>query len=264
MLISLAVLGAGIGLLVHSASVLTQEPLTTWTTFCTDLKQKDYSKAYQLFSAQFLLQTSGADFKQASTLHEQFNGVVQSCGLKPGASVSVTNAPGGLQATFSARMTRVLTTTRAATSYTGAVRLVFEQNAWRIDAITPELMGSNIDPVIVTQTFCSGLVNENYGDAYTTLSAGQKSLSGQDTLDDFTKSFVTTNHAGGETLIFTDCTPLIGSYRAPSAGINPSVQLLLQATIQRSGQTTQVAQILYTFILVQENGHWKIDDYKSA
>src|SRR4029077_3934986 len=58
MIVSLALGGLAIGLVVNSANALRQEPVNVVNSFCGDLVQKHYTQAYQLLSSPYQAKVS--------------------------------------------------------------------------------------------------------------------------------------------------------------------------------------------------------------
>jgi type II secretory pathway pseudopilin PulG len=163
MIVSLALGGLGIGLVVNSANALRQEPVNVVNAFCSDLVQRRYTEAYELLSSPYQAKVSQPQFQQVSDLLDHVSTAVATCGASDGGAGADV---GNTSAHVPTSLARLTGPQKFAT-----ITLARELNTWRID--NPEaLQDTDVAALAVAANFCTNLTIRNYGEAYRLTSAG--------------------------------------------------------------------------------------------
>src|SRR5262249_43133541 len=115
------------------------------------------------------------------------------------------------------------------------------------------LTGTNVDPLLVVQTFCQAIVKGDYATAYSTLSSRQQNLATEPV---FATQF---RSALGGPVKLNSCTMNYVTYtvRASAASVATTFNLTI-STDSGGSMTTRLVTVLS---LTQENGAWKVDDF---
>jgi hypothetical protein len=227
-----------------------KQPLDAAGQFCNALKAQNYSSAYTMLSTGYQNQVTQEQFVQASQLHDQIDGPVQSCGLANTSANSSTNFQFNLNqntATFNVQIVRNK-------SYTGSVSMVKQGSAWKVDKIDPALQGTDLGPLEVANSYCQGLLSGNLAQSYNDLSTSFQSNFGSE------QAFEQTFKASfGSDLKLTACTPKLSSYSV--TGTTATLDATLTVQVSANG-TTASQDLPVTMNFVMEGNAWKVDSLK--
>jgi hypothetical protein len=220
----------------------------TATAFCTDLKAQDYASAYGELSSGYQASLAQTQFTQAAKLHDQIDGPVTACGVPRQADahgVSVTDRAVTLPATIARKKTA-----------SGAITLVKQGSAWRLDKVDAALQGTDLGPLQVADTYCQALVRQDYPTAYSTFSSAYQSARGSEA--DFAARFQSLAQNGVK---ITACTPLLDTYTV--APDDESASLGANLTLSVNGAAVP-GGIRSTLTFKKEQAVWKIDDVQTS
>jgi ketosteroid isomerase-like protein len=226
-----------------------QEPLSTTSTFCNDLKAQKYNDAYGLLSTGYQKAVSSTDFGQISQLHDQLDGKVRSCGLagiQSGGGFNLNLNP--QTASFNAQVTRNH-------SYSGAISLVKQNGNWKIDAVDDSLQGSDVGALTTGAQFCQALAAQNYQAVYAMFTPAYQQQIG--TVDKYINGLKQV--FGGGQFQITGCQPQINTYTVTAQGDGASVSgaFDIKVTTDVGALTVQVP---YKVAFAKISGAWKISD----
>jgi hypothetical protein len=214
--------------------------------FCTDLTQHEYAGAYDLLSSRIQAEIAESEFAHQFALHEVVDGPIRYCGT-PSSGYSFEQT--GDTASLAAQITRNHV-------YLGVIGLVQEHGVWKVDALDPALLGTDIGPLLIADRFLKLLVSQDYAAAYNLLSLRVKHASSQDDLMRLVTVTLATRAlgggSGGMVTIYT-----LGPYTPPDANGGAAVQASLTFTAQATGSTGVLG---VTLTLVQDGADSRIDD----
>jgi hypothetical protein len=226
-----------------------QEPLSTTSTFCTDLKAQKYSDAYVLLSAGYQKQVSSTAFTQISQLHDQLDGKVQACGLAGIQGTGGFNLNLNPQtASFNAQVTRNH-------SYTGAISLVKQNGSWKIDVVDESLQGSDVGALTTGAQFCQSLAAQNYQAVYAMFTPAYQQQIG--TVDKYVNGLKQV--FGGGQFQITGCQPQINTYAVTPQGDDASVSGAFDIKVTTDAGALTV-QVPFKIAFAKIAGAWKISD----
>lgn len=226
-----------------------QEPLSTTSTFCNDLKAQKYSDAYALLSAGYQKAISSTDFTQIGQLHDQLDGKVHTCGLagiQSGGGFNLNLNP--QTASFNAQITRNH-------SYTGAISLVKQNGSWKIDAMDESLQGSDVGALTTGSQFCQALAAQNYQAVYAMFTPAYQQQIG--TVDKYVNGLKQV--FGGSQFQITGCQPQINTYTVTAQGDDASVSGAFDIKVTTDAGALTV-QVPFKIAFAKISGTWKISD----
>ncbi len=254
MIVSLALGGLGIGLVVNSANALRQEPVNVVNAFCSDLAQKHYTQAYQLLSSPYQAKVSQAQFLQVSDLLDHVSSAVSTCGAsRGGAGADVGNTIAHVPTSL-ARLTKP--------QISASITLVRELNTWRID--NPEaLQDTDVAALAVAANFCTDLTTRDYGHAFRLTSAGYQSDLGP--IDHWIRAFIESGATEGETVVVSNCVVDYSSYKhtaVEEATVN--ITMTFTANDETTGEEIDTADFPELFMIIRQDAGWVVDDIKDV
>lgn len=226
-----------------------QEPLSTTSTFCNDLKAQKYSDAYGLLSAGYQKAVSSTEFTQISQLHDQLDGKVHGCGLagiQSGGGFNLNLNP--QTALFNAQITRNH-------SYTGAISLVKQNGNWKIDAVDESLQGSDVGALTTGAQFCQALAAQNYQAVYAMFTPAYQQQIG--TVDKYVNGLKQV--FGGGQFQITGCQPQINTYTVTAQGDDASVSGAFDIKVTTDAGALTVP-VPFKIAFAKISGTWKISD----
>lgn len=226
-----------------------QEPLSTTSTFCNDLKAQKYSDAYGLLSAGYQKAVSSTEFTQISQLHDQLDGKVHGCGLagiQSGGGFNLNLNP--QTASFNAQITRNH-------SYTGAISLVKQNGNWKIDAVDESLQGSDVGALTTGAQFCQALAAQNYQAVYAMFTPAYQQQIG--TVDKYVNGLKQV--FGGGQFQITGCQPQINTYTVTAQGDDASVSGAFDIKVTTDAGALTVP-VPFKIAFAKISGTWKISD----
>lgn len=202
--------------------------------FCHDMLAQSYGDAYHLLSARLRARYSTDTFTHMGQTLDTFEGNVESCG-----SQSLNQVQPGLFP-ISLTMTSAMTRQKAGARQ-GPMRVVYEQGAWKVDSLSPSLLGIDPDALATAFAWCDDTAHYSYMGVW---SLYGHALQGQDP-----SSAVTRLHA-----------PL-----TPTGSVAQPLACTL-TTLRVSGDQRRVSvtfeitdtQEAFNATLGQEHGHWRI------
>lgn len=232
------------------------------SAFCADLKSQDYAAAYDMLSTRYQSTVTKQQFLQESALRDQIDGPVKTCPIpNSGPNVSVGDN----------KVTLFISLTRANVTQ-GSITVVKQGGNWKLEKVADALLGTDVAPLLVAETYCNALVNGDYATAYAQLSSAKQE---QITEQDFAAQFQADLSQLGPDAKIATCAPTVSTYKvAPSA--SPGTPTTTPATgVPASGATVNVAlnfsvggspfgqPITLALTLIQENDAWKIDNQQT-
>lgn len=210
--------------------------------FCADLQAQNYAGAYTLLSSGYQAKVTPQQFTQASQLHDQIDGTVQSCSAgNDSSALSALLQLGSNSISFPARITRGKT-------FSGDMTLVNQRGSWKVDRIDQSLQGTDLGPLLVANDYCAALISGNINQAYGDLSPDYQSRLGSE--QQYAQALQGVLAQG---IALTACTPDLKTYgvSGTTARLNGTL------TVQVNGSSTHLALAL-TFAK-GTTGDWKID-----
>jgi hypothetical protein len=249
MIVSLALGGLAIGLVVNSANVLRQEPVNVVNAFCGDLVQKHYTQAYQLLSSPYQAKVSQAQFLQVSDLLDYVSSAVSTCGASHGgAGADVGNTIAHVPTSL-ARLTNP--------QISATITLVRELNTWRID--NPEaLQDTDVAALAIAANFCTNLTTRNYGEAYRLTSDGYQSDKGN--IDHWIRGFTEIGGSTGENVVISNCVVDYSSYKH-TAVEEASVIITMTFSVRNetTGEEIDAIDSPELFTIIRQGAGWAVD-----
>jgi hypothetical protein len=230
----LVVVGGG----ATAAIMQYKAPADAATTFCGDLKAQSYSAAYGLLSAKLRSQFAQDQYTQVSTTLDTIQGKVTACG-QSSASDAYSFSLGASTATVNAVLTR-----EKAGNLQGAVRLVNENGAWKVDSLDTSLVGVSLGALQTAGAFCQDMATQNYAAAYGLLDSKAQAQGKQ---SDFATAAGLQDQVDGKV---TACA-LVG---LGTANTDASASLTASMTRAKLGQRQG------TVTLTNQGGAWKVSD----
>jgi hypothetical protein len=148
-------------------------PSTVATGFCGDLQAGQYDAAYGRLSAALRARYSPEAFQTAAQGLEAGEGRILGCGqdVRPGA---YELDPSRFEADGATATATLYLSRERFGGLAGVVRLVHEDGAWRIDSLDIGVLGLPLDAVLAVDTFCRGLRDSSYPNAYAVLGDAAK------------------------------------------------------------------------------------------
>lgn len=235
----------------------------TARNFCSDLTSQNYSAAYDMFSAGYQSSVTRDQFVQASKLRDQLEGNVTSCPIPN----SGPNVSAGVNT-----VTLFVSLARQATTQ-GSITLVKRDGVWKLDKVDDALLGENVAPLMVADTFCTALVKGDYATVYSQLSSAYQA---QYTESAFQTNFTNILSSLGPNAAIASCAPVLSTYKAPqtvsagtptpASGTGTSAdEATVNVALDLSVNGAALGQpITITLTLKQENGAWKIDQQQAV
>ena len=232
-------------------------------SFCADMTSQNYSTAYDMFSKNYQSSVTEDQFVQKSKLRDQLDGNVTSCPIP----TSGPNVSAGVNT-----VTLFVSMTRKATTQ-GSVTLIKQDGVWKLDKIDDALLGENVAPLLVANTFCAALVSGDYATVYAQLSSDYQA---QYTESAFEANFKSILSSLGPDAAISSCAPVVSTYKAPqtvssgtptattatgSSADEATVNVALDLSVNGAalGQPITIA-----LTLKQESGVWKIDQQQAV
>jgi hypothetical protein len=154
--------GAAYGIAQYKA------PADAATAFCGHLKAQRYAAAYGLLSATLRAQLTQNQYTQASTTLDTLQGKVTACG-----QAATDNAYSYRLGASTATVNSVITRAKAG-NFQGAVYLVSEHGAWKVERLDTALVGVNFGALLAAGTFCQDMATQNYTGAYGLLASAAR------------------------------------------------------------------------------------------
>lgn len=124
--------------------------------FCQTLQTQDYATLYGLLGSAATTQEKQADFVAGGQLQDQVDGKVTACSLVGLGSGNTDTA-----ASLKVSVTRATLGQRQDT-----VGLDLENGAWKVNAVGPQLNGTDTTALAVGLRFCTDIASSNYTDIY--------------------------------------------------------------------------------------------------
>jgi hypothetical protein len=253
--VSLAIGGSGVGLVIASTNALRQEPVNVVNAFCGDVEQQHYAQAYGLLSSAYQAKVPPAQFLQVSDLLDHVGGAVVTCGASAGGAGADV---GNTTAHVPAHLTRL-----THPQISGTITLVREQNTWRI-ANPDALQDTDVAALAVAVNFCMDLTTRDYGMAYRSTSARYQSEKG--TIDHWIRTFAAIGSSTGITAGFSNCAVDFSTYKHTAADqatvvITDTVSVYDEATGEEiaSEAFPRLYTMIYTFNQAQNTSTWVVD-----
>ncbi len=205
-------------------------------TFCAALQSQNYASAYQLLGSLIQSNLKQTDFVAGAQIHDQIDGTVTACGL---AAIGQGNTDTNTNITVSITRTKL-------GEKQGNVSLDTESGAWKVAAVAPALLGSDIGPLQVGAQMCTDLVSSDYAAIYDLTSSGfQAAVTKQQVVAYFT---LNTGYK------YTGCKADYSTYKVSSSDASYNVD------IELSGPSGAFA-IPFKLAFVNESNAWKLDDF---
>lgn len=242
----LVVLGAVAGVVYAVGQSALQEPMNTANTFCNDMKAQKYSDAYKLLSSGYQARESAKNFADIGQIHDQLDGKVRQCGLA-GVQGSAFNL-NPQNASLNAQMTRNH-------SFTGAVALVKQNGAWKIDSLDDSLQGSDVGAYMTGTRFCQSLATQDYATVYAMFTpAYQQQIGSVDKYVNGLKQVF-----GGGQFQIAGCQSQVNTYTVTAQGADASFSgaFDIKVTTDAGAMTVQVP---FKIAFAKISGAWKISD----
>ena len=210
-------------------------------TYCTALQSQAYSAAFAVLGAK---QTAGikvADYTQQGEWRDQVDGPVGTCQI-----MSVGTANLATAASFQVSITRHQIGEKQDT-----IGLDVEGGAWKITAIGPQLHGTDLGGLVVTNRFCDDLSHGRYADAYGLFSAA--AIGGAS--ERYFASYVAGQING---IKWASCTFDARTYRVSGSSASLSVDITFDQL------STGHTYLLSVTMKLAHLGHsWKLNDVKT-
>ncbi|MFI5272265.1 MAG: hypothetical protein ACHQ4H_04435 [Ktedonobacterales bacterium] len=203
--------------------------------FCTALRTGDTARAFGLATASAGL-GSAQQFTTTMGTWAQVDGAVTGCAL---AGIGPAAANGDA----TAQLTLVVVRAHRGTAVGALTLAPAAAGGWRVTALGPDLLGSNLGPLTVGTRFCAALASGDYGAAYALFSSGYASRVSAE-------QFATAFAAEGGTW---SCAARLATYAV--AGSHGSYDVALRLT----GTSVSLAMTA-TLAFVQQGSDWRIDD----
>ncbi len=237
----------GVGLFVYAAAQAAK-PLEVATTFCADVKARDYSSAYGLLSTNYQSQIKQSAYVQTAQLQDQVDGPVKNCGLQTGNSSSFSFDFNRKTASVAAQIVRNK-------ALTGNIALVEEGSDWKIDSLDASLQGTDVGPLETGNSFCAALAAGNYGAAWQEFSADFKSKDPESQyVNGIKQGLAQLSQQYGVAVKIGGCKLQLSTYTVSADDTSASVtsDLIVTAGAQSGDQPQKMA-------LVKESDGWRID-----
>lgn len=235
--------------------------------FCSNLTTQNYSAAYDMLSKDFQPSVTKDDFIEASKLRDEIGGNVTGCPIpSSGPNVSAGNNTVTLYVSLTRAKANPATTS-------GSITLVKQAGVWKVQKVDPALLGENVAPLMVVDTFCSALVRGDYATVYSQLSSDYQA---QYTESAFESNFKSILSSLGPNAAISSCSPVVSTYKAPqtvSAGTptpttgtgTPADEAMVNVSLDLSVNGSPLGQpITLALTLKQESGVWKISQQQSV
>lgn len=242
------VLAVVVGVVYAIGQNALQQPMSTAQAFCDDLKAQKYNEAYGLLSSGYQARMTAADFTAIGQLRDQLDGKVSQCGLAgiQGSGFSLNLNP--QSTSINAQITRKQT-------YTGAVSLVKQNGAWKIDALDNSLQGSDVGALTTEEAFCKALASKDYTTAYGTFTpAYQRQIGSVDKYVTGLKQVF-----GDGQFQITGCAPNISTYTVTPQGDSAAVSGAINIKVTTDAGTMTVP-VPFKLSFAKISGAWKISD----
>ncbi len=238
LLVVLAFLGvAGYGVYTTTQA---ERPYETAQVFCADLRSQSYSSAYMLLSSRYQATLSQRLFVLSNQLHDQLNGVINSCSVTSPSSVGFT-----YRAPTSVSVATVIVRNQ---TLRGALTLIQQGGSWRVDQIASTLEGTDVGPLLTQARFCDAVMVGNYALAYAQLATGAQAPGSE---QDFALAYAHAFSGENGGLKLTQCQPDLTTYKVGATYGKVNVTFVTQGANQQITFPT-----VFTFAL--QNGVWKI------
>jgi hypothetical protein len=214
--------------------------LDTLGKFCVALQGQNYAAAYALLGSTATGQITAADFATAGGLHDQIDGTVGACALEQVSSAGTTSAT-----PVQVSLTRAKLGKRV-----GAMSLAADSDTtWKIQTIETPLLGTDLQPLQVGNTFCADIVAAKWDAAFALLTPElQVDVPSAAALAGY---FALSNGARN-----TGCTPNVSTYQVKGDQAQYDIGLTITAT---DGRTATVKMTIFLFNSVSV---WKVDGWK--
>jgi hypothetical protein len=213
--------------------------LDTLGKFCQAFQTQNCNAAYALLTPTQKTNISAEEFATLMKLRDEIDGNVSACALE-----QITSAT-DVAAKVQVGLTRSTLGKRA-----DDVTLAADGDAWSIDDVSTDLLGTDVEPLLISTTFCLAGWLGQYDLAFTFLSDGAKAR--VKTAAGLIPSFTLNN--GAKVLL---CLPDLSTYI--TSGDTSSLTFSLDATLA-TGPTTIGT---FTVSMVQDsNKRWKVDNWR--
>jgi hypothetical protein len=214
-------------------------PIGAVTQFCSGLRGENYSQAYNLLTSATRNRVSYTQFATAGSTLDRIEGRVTACPAIADSAVQI----GVNSATVDASLTRA-----GLGPMRGKIGLTHEQNAWRISALDPTLLGVSLDALVAANNFCAELQAQRYADIYTALT---DDLRGGLSAAEYEQMSQWSDLIDG---MVRSCAPVtVDSSAGESA-----------ATMSFSVTRAKLGKLRGDITLVNANGVWKVKSVDSA
>lgn len=210
------------------------ESLAVANAYCDTITTQNYGALYPSLSAAQQKHLSAKDFTQQQQLHDTVDGTASACTLS-----GLGTANSDTATTITVTLIRQKLGQRQ-----DAISLDVENGAWKITAVGPQLLGTDVGGLMVGDRFCADLAHGNYSDAWGLLSGNFK---GGATESQFAAAFDGAN--GG--IKATGCTLEVSTYKVK--GSTATVNATLDVQRLSDGAT---ASGTVTFTYQKTNGNW--------
>lgn len=256
--------------MIHAADLAAQ-PLNTLGMFCSDLQRQDAASAYALFSPAAQHGISARTFELTMQIEDQLEGPITRCTLphvdlsagftfdvattRESFAVAIVRAGASASGPDAAPSPTTATSiTARATTYRGVATMVNQSGGWRVMSLDAALLGSEVNPVVVTQQFCSALLAQDIPTAYQELAGG---LQAQISLNALKAMFGTTDASK-----LSNCAPLLNTYTVASDDFTAQMMLTLsvQAGVPSASERASSAVTLHVVLALgkQPDHSWRI------
>lgn len=171
--------------------------------FCAALRNQSYTVAFGLLGSALQSALKQDDFVAQAQIHDKVDGVVTTCALDAVTPASNTDT---------AAEVRVAVARSKLGAVTGAVSVAIENGSWKLSQISPQVQGSDLEPLLTGMRFCTFVVAGAYEQAYALLSSAvQRDI----TLDSFRSADYFGNPSDYK---YLSCTPNLDTYKVSTAG----------------------------------------------
>jgi hypothetical protein len=137
--------------------------------------------------------------------------------------------------------------------FRGHIELSRQLGTWKVEAIEQSLAGTNVDPLLTANAFCTAIIKGDYVAAYNTLSSRQQSSAPETQFAQQLRS------AFGGAVRLNSCTLDYTSYHVQANSAAVAMTFNLTISMSSTGSLTTGLVSVLNFGL--ETGGWKLEDF---
>jgi hypothetical protein len=241
-----AFLGGGLLLAGYNTANAELQPAQVAQAYCQDLQAQRFVQAYALLSPSYREQVTQAQFTETSQLQDQVDGKIRGCPIATGS---------GIDLAFSTPKNHVafLITILRSRPFRGHIELSQQLGTWKVEAIEQSLAGTNVDPLLTANAFCTAIIKGDYVAAYNILSSRQQSIAPE------TQFAQQLQSAFGGAVRLNSCTLDYTSYHVQADSAAVAMTFNLTISMSSTGSLTTGLVSVLNFGL--EPGGWKLEDF---